>query len=110
MKNLPVRLAFAAATVVTISACVADPGLYVDTMKGVGSARTMPDGSSGFTFAINENAYDGIIDRADTAKLRAQHDYIIASWVGSSGTCPRGYTVLPPRTIKGVVMYEGRCN
>ena len=92
-----------------LAGCVADPGGYVDTMKGVGAARVLPDGSSGFTFAISENAYDGIIPRGDTKAIKAQHDYIISSWVGSSGICKRGYTVAPPKTISGTVIYEGRC-
>jgi hypothetical protein len=92
-----------------LAGCVSDPGLYVDTMKGVGSARTLPDGRSVFTFVVPENAYDGIIPRDDKATLRAQHDYILSAWVGSARICPKGYTVATPTRADGMVIYEGAC-
>lgn len=103
MKHLTVCAALA------LSGCLGDPNAAVDLMKGSGSVSRSADGATAFRYVIHANAYRGVIDDAD--QLRAQHETLIANYLGSGGYCQRGYRITS-RTMEPSVpayVYEGRC-
>lgn len=101
------RAALTVAAMFVAGAASADSA--TDLMKGAGGARVLANGKTVFTFVVPANAYRGIIAKDDTASLRAQHDYILSAWVGREKICPKGYTVRPPQTVDGMMIYEGAC-
>ena len=103
----------AVACLVSLAACSPDtmvginPNQNIDLMRGTGSASRSPSGETTFRYVIPANAYAGTI--SDAATLREQHEFLIASWVGSENICPAGYTIDEPSNQQGMIIYTGTC-
>lgn len=91
-----------------LSGCMTtDPNGYVDLLKGSGSMQTGASGQQSFRYAISANAYRGLLD--DEIDLKAQHTFLIESWLGDNGYCPRGYTITGSSIQEGIYLYTGNC-
>ena len=91
-----------------LSGCMTtDPNGYVDLLKGSGSMQTGASGQQSFRYAISANAYRDLLD--DESDLKAQHTFLIESWLGDNGYCPRGYTITGSSIQEGIYLYTGNC-
>ena len=103
----------AAACLISLAGCSPDamvgfnPNQNIDLMRGTGSASRSPTGETTFRYVIPANAYAATI--SDAATLREQHEFLIASWVGSEDICPAGYTIEEPSNQQGMIIYTGKC-
>ena len=103
-----------AACLVGLGACSPDtmvgisPDQSISLMRGTGSASRSPSGETTYRYVIPANAYAGTIN--DAATLRKQHEFLIASWIGSEKICPTGYTIDEPSNEQGMIIYTGTCS
>lgn len=84
-------------------------GAMAQQMSGAGTMMQRPDGTQGFRYVIQSNAYDGIPGDPEQLRMDA-----LARWMGNTQNCPKGYAV-DTSSVKTVgfgaenIIYEGRC-
>lgn len=77
-------------------------------MDGTGTMLQRSDGTQGFRFVIQTDAYDGITP-GDPENLRTE---ALARWLGNEKVCQKGYTIdkriVNTRGVNAII-YEGHC-
>lgn len=81
------------------------PSSSLSLHQGTGSTMRSPDGETSFRYVISNMVYSDY----SPDERKAQHEYLIGSWVGTEGICPDGYNVSRPEEASGAFIYTGVC-
>lgn len=77
-------------------------------MDGTGTFIQQPDGTRGFRYVIQSNAYEGMVE-GNAENLRHE---ALGRWLGNNDACGNGY-VIDKRTHHtqtiDAIIYEGHC-
>ena len=83
-------------------------GAMFAQMEGSGTLLQKPDGSKGFRYVIQSNAFEGMVE-GNAEELRKE---ALGRWLGTNNACGNGY-VIDKRThhtqTLDAIIYEGHC-
>ena len=88
------------------SAMTGSPNAALAAARGYGGATQDSDGTRRFSWAIQANAYDGLIPKNQHEEQRMT---MLKAWIGSEKICPGPWKIAKRYEANGLIYFDGVC-